>query len=307
MLRAKEPVGPYTLTRHLGRGTFGFVQSHHRLAFTLVEMLVVITIILILTAIGVMAIPSVQERSMQSGADQLQGWLFIAKQRAKTEGRPTGLRILFDPATKQASQCQYIYQPDDYAAPGSSCTLNTNTNTVTFTVNLTGSGVQRGDYLEFYRCGGVYPIRDVTATTATLDAAPAALTGVNNPTGKTFEYRIIRQPVLLPGEGTLQLPDGVVIDNNANTSLNVPTRTANGTVFYEVLFSPQGGLVGRGTGSDGLCVLWVSNTRNTSTFPLLVAIQAHTGFIAVHPKNTDVNKSGGSPYANCRDGRASGL
>jgi prepilin-type N-terminal cleavage/methylation domain-containing protein len=291
-------------------------QRHQRLAFTLVEMLVVIAIILILTAIGVLAFPSAQDRSMQSGADQLQGWLLIAKQRAKREGRPTGLRILFDPATNQASQCQYIYQPDDYYAPGSNCTL-TGTNTITFTgtasapVNLSGAGVQVGDYLEFYGCGGVYRITGPTSTplsrVVTVAVPPAALTGVNNPTGKTFQYRIIRQPVLLPGEETLQLPDGVVIDNNANTSLNIPTRTANGTVFYEVLFSPQGGLVGAGTGSDGLCVLWVSNTKNTSTPPLLVGIQAHTGFIAVHPKNTDVNKGGGSPYANCRDGRASGL
>jgi prepilin-type N-terminal cleavage/methylation domain-containing protein len=289
------------------------------LAFTLIEMLVVIAIILIITAIGVLAIPSAQDRSMQSGADQLQGWLLIAKQRAKREGRPTGLRILFDATTQQASQCQYIYQPDDVRIPGSTCRCGTigvegpagASFNVSFTganVNLVNAGVQAGDYLEFNRGGGVYQIATVLPVALTLvNTGPkppnlysAAVTNqVSNPTASTSEYRIIRQPVLLPGEETLQLPDGVVIDQNQ--SLNIPTRGN----FSEVLFSPQGGLVGRGTGSDGLCVLWIANTKNASAFPLLVAIQTHTGFVGVFQENTDPAK--GNKYANCRDGRASGL
>ena len=142
--------------------------QRRRPAFTLIELLVVIALILVVTAIGVMAIPSVQDRNMQTGADQLQGWLLIAKQRAKREGLPTGLR--FDFTNNQATQCVYIQQPDDYGIPGSSCTVNgttvtfangANVNGSTSVVDLNAAGVQAGDYLEFYRGGGVYQIASV--------------------------------------------------------------------------------------------------------------------------------------------------
>jgi prepilin-type N-terminal cleavage/methylation domain-containing protein len=292
-------------------------QHQRRRGMTLVELLVVITIILILSAIAVMAIPSVQDRNMQNGANQLQGWLLIAKQRAKRDGLPTGLRIMFDPTTKQATQCFYIQQPNDYDVPGTTCT-GVGNNTVTFAngltplgapavVDLVGAGVQPGDYLEVYRGGGVYQITSVTGNTVQIAVTgPSCLSATSNPNGITAEYRIRRQPILLAGEPALTLPDGVVIDNTGSTSLNIPVRTVAtdpNSPYYEVLFSPQGGLVGRGSGGDHLCVLWLINTVEQNTPPLLVALQSHTGFIAVQTADT----ASGDPYSFCRNGRSSGF
>jgi prepilin-type N-terminal cleavage/methylation domain-containing protein len=65
-----------------------------RAAFTLIEMLVVLFIIVILATIVAVVAPRISEQSKSArGADQMQGWLLIAKQRAKREGHAVGLRI----------------------------------------------------------------------------------------------------------------------------------------------------------------------------------------------------------------------
>jgi prepilin-type N-terminal cleavage/methylation domain-containing protein len=293
-----------------------YLNRQRRPAFTLIELLVVIGLILLIAAITVVSMPSVQDRAMQSGADQMQGWLLIAKQRAKRDGKPTGLRIMIDPATSQATQCFYIQQPEDYRISGTTCKLDIVTKTVTFlpapngfTVDLAAANVQTGDYIEFYRGGGVYFIKAVTSsTTLTLLDTPPDF-AKTDPTLRTAEYRIRRQPILLSGEDALTLPSSVVIDNT-NSSVtgapkcqNLPIRTVVGVgSFYEVLFDPKGGIVGRGSGGDQICVLWLSNTESATALPLLVAIQSHTGFIAVQP-----DAGSPDPYKFCRDGRASGL
>jgi type II secretory pathway pseudopilin PulG len=277
-----------------------YTHRQRRPAITLVELLVVIAIILIITAIGVMAIPSAADRNMQSGADQLQGWLLICKQRAKRDGVPTGLRIQFD-ANGNATQLNYVQQPIDVS--GGTCT-GVGNNTVTFTgFNPLTANVSPGDYLEVYRGGGVYQITAVTATSVTIaTTGPNLQSAISNPAGTTTEYRIRRQPVPLSGENTLQLPDGVTV--LLSKSLNIPSRTVLGTTYYEIMFSPQGGLVGRGSGTDQICVMWLINTNNTTIPALLVAIQTHTGFIGVQPDASAVSTD---PYKFCRDGRASGL
>jgi hypothetical protein len=57
-------------------------------------MLVVIFLIVILATLAVAIVPRFQEQARAArGADQLQGWLLIAKMRAKREGHPVGLRL----------------------------------------------------------------------------------------------------------------------------------------------------------------------------------------------------------------------
>src|SRR5262245_31535198 len=63
--------------------------------FTLIELVVVMTLILALAAITVAFLPKVQESQRAStGADHLQGALLIAKQRALRDQAPRGLRLL---------------------------------------------------------------------------------------------------------------------------------------------------------------------------------------------------------------------
>ena len=66
-----------------------------RRGFTLVEMLVVITIIVVLATIAVLVAPRFGESQRISlAAGQVQGWLFNAKQRAYRDKLVRGLRPL---------------------------------------------------------------------------------------------------------------------------------------------------------------------------------------------------------------------
>jgi prepilin-type N-terminal cleavage/methylation domain-containing protein len=96
-------------------------------AFTLVEMLVVIAIILAVAALAAAFAPRVNDNQKLSRAvDNLEQWLLTAKMRAKRDGLATGLRFIqapgdgalvpnpaYSPLTGPAySQFQYIQQPE---------------------------------------------------------------------------------------------------------------------------------------------------------------------------------------------------
>src|SRR5437588_10342280 len=65
-----------------------------RRGFTLVEMLVVLALMLVLAALAVAFVPRMNERAKTPrGASQLQMWLLIARQWAKRDNIPTGIRL----------------------------------------------------------------------------------------------------------------------------------------------------------------------------------------------------------------------
>ncbi len=69
-----------------------------RSAFTLVEMLVVITIMLVMMGVTVAVINvSVDGERVRSGASQIQSYLAGARDRAAFAGRPCGIRLFLDP------------------------------------------------------------------------------------------------------------------------------------------------------------------------------------------------------------------
>ncbi len=84
-------------------------------AFTLIEMMVVIAIILALAALAAAFAPRVNEnQKMTRAVDNLEQWLLTAKMRAKRDGLATGLRFIQAPgdAPGTYSQFQYIQQPE---------------------------------------------------------------------------------------------------------------------------------------------------------------------------------------------------
>src|SRR5262245_3604115 len=89
-------------------------SSPRRWAFTLIEMLVVITLILILMTIAAAMFPRFAENQrVIKGADQVSLALLNAKQRALRDRLPTGVRFEFD-AAGRANRMIYVRQVDDY-------------------------------------------------------------------------------------------------------------------------------------------------------------------------------------------------
>jgi prepilin-type N-terminal cleavage/methylation domain-containing protein len=274
--------------------------------FTLVELLVVILLLAILLGLAVVLGPRLAEQARAAhGAEQLQGWLLVARQQARRDQTPTGLRLLVD-ADGHARSLVTIQQPDPLPAQGD-CRGSGGTNPVLFdppTDFSAGAGdpdqaaVRPGDYLELNGGGQVHQIRAVRGRTALDLSVPATLPG-------TPTWRILRQPRPVFGEPVLLLPVDVAVDLNPGRSQGVPVRTVPpGAEFQEILFSPSGAVIGKGTVGDKI-FLWVRDVSRDNPYegePTVLAIGARTGFISAHPVNPT-----GDPFLFARDDRSSGL
>src|SRR5579884_4528291 len=92
--------------------------ADRRNAFTLMEMLVAITIIVVLAALAAAFAPRIDDnQKLTRAVDNLEQWLLTAKMRAKRDGLATGLRFVSAPgdAPGTYSQFQYIQQPEPLA------------------------------------------------------------------------------------------------------------------------------------------------------------------------------------------------
>src|SRR4051812_4681151 len=91
--------------------------SRDRAAFTLIELIVVITLILFLAGMLVAFMPTAttQQREANAGG-AVQGWLTVARQRALRDQAPRGLRLWNKNQNLRISECQYIEQPDLFSA-----------------------------------------------------------------------------------------------------------------------------------------------------------------------------------------------
>jgi prepilin-type N-terminal cleavage/methylation domain-containing protein len=210
-------------------------------AFTLIELLVVIALILVIAAIGIgYAVFGQDNQHSVVGANKVTGALLNAKQRARHDGLPTGIRILFSYITDAkgnifptyASQIELIQQPEDYnfgqAVGGDGKTITPLQFDGSTGVDFQGgaqfigeideSTVQAGDYFVVdgsqtpHRINKVFldpvkkdkngnPYQDLT-----LDSALGSTIQQGQP------YRIIRAPRKLPSEDAIQLPPSIIID-----------------------------------------------------------------------------------------------
>ncbi len=90
-----------------------------RIGFTLIEMLIVVTIIAVLLALTAIFFPNFSSQStVAGGADTTAAALLVAKMRASRDGRPTGLRLTVPNGSTQVHS-QLAAHPaalaDDYA------------------------------------------------------------------------------------------------------------------------------------------------------------------------------------------------
>lgn len=284
-------------------------HSPTRRAMTLIELLVVVFIMAVLFGLAAFSYPFLTARQkMTSATDRISQMLLIAKQRAKRDGLPTGVRI-------SATELQYIQQPDTPAIgrvtriqPG----VLPGTSVVTISDNLAPISsvdplVAVGDYLEI---GGGGRLHQVVApapvggvqTTVTIDLVSASIQNFTNNTtaANLSNYRIIPRPRLLGGEDAVKLPESTQV----NPTLSRPTFTSLPN-YVDILFSPAGNVVGQAT-NDGHVFLVVEDTDPVNNNPpkFIVAIRLRTGLIGVYPYS---EPPATDPYLFARDGRSSGL
>jgi prepilin-type N-terminal cleavage/methylation domain-containing protein len=273
------------------------LRNHSRAALTLIELLVVIFIMGVLIAITALAVSALAPSFKTSnGADLAAGWCVGARQMARRDGVPTGVRFLVG-ADNMCREAQYVRQPDDTAVGlylGQGPTAFVARIQTPANVDLRGM-VSDGDSLEIYS-GGV--VRRVTAdNTGTvvvveslgvqvnvfqvnlnpagvpLPASPNAADLNTNVTPGLTNYRIVRQPQPIAGEANLKLPSGVAIDFSIPSSGGTPTWNGPNRLStppltpgasqvtvppgpFEIIFSPSGQVVGQGT-NPGMIYLWV--------------------------------------------------
>ena len=107
-----------------------------RPAVTLIELLVVLALILVLATLGYLLAPTLLDNQQRVGAvDQVSQALLIARQRARRDATPTGLRLLpeVDTAGKVVAQPDgsvlvvggrdgTVQPADQFVDPGRRCT-----------------------------------------------------------------------------------------------------------------------------------------------------------------------------------------
>jgi prepilin-type N-terminal cleavage/methylation domain-containing protein len=295
-----------------------------RSAFTLIELLIVIALIVVIAGIGFLTVPlfTSQQRA-SSNASIIVAWLGDAKVQALKQQQATGVRFVLDPNNPTSMfvrEMYYVQTPDDFTGgmgnPSMYLLASPNpavpTMTLTFSSDVDFTGglsnqvdwpVQPGDFLEINGGGFLYQI---TGVNPPAPAPPNSLTvsRLASVGQSTSVWRIIRQPRRVPGEDSLTLNGNAVID--LANSPNVPQRNASGQTYYEILFAPNGGVVGRGTKNSNSIILWVRDSTQalpTDNEPVLISIQVRTGFIGTY----QVDMTSGDFYSFTRDPRASGM
>jgi prepilin-type N-terminal cleavage/methylation domain-containing protein len=290
----------------------GKVPSCRR-AFTLVEMLITLAIMLLLAGLIVAFAPRFQNSERASrGADLVMRWLLVAKQQARRDGIARGVHLVVG-SDGFARSMEYIEQPSDYILGAVTATT---ASTADISTDLTGGfatpalwAVQPGDFLEINGA----PPECLIATGGILPATPAPgqtrLTvtyGNLPPVTSAARYRIIRAPRPTQGLSPLDLPQNVAIDLNPQTGPGnfVGTLPSTLAANSNILFLPSGAVRHTGFGMNKI-MLWVHDTTDPTPNGqhTLITVYTSTGLIAAHPIDT----SSGDAYSFTRDGRSSGI
>ncbi|MFL5241415.1 MAG: Tfp pilus assembly protein FimT/FimU [Gemmataceae bacterium] len=318
--------------------------ARHRPGFTLIELLVAMTIMIFLATLAVLILPRMNEQQRAGkGADQLQGWFLIAKQRALRSGLPSGLRLVDTNPTNNNGlifELQYVEQPPDYQVmvggqprrisikPNPKSTANPPTDFIAVLEPANpgaadfsgGSGadktlwpVQIGDYLEVQGGGLFHQIiaYDPTGSgndSTTLQLAPFATSLPVNPSGNIVEptasYRVVRAPRVLVGEEPLKLPNNVAIFKG-KCQLGTAVGGGGGTIDF--MFAPSGRVLSPNVDPIYLWVgdaTTIDNPPYTDNQPVILSIKASTGLISLYPVDTTPS---GDPYSLAKTNRSGGL
>jgi prepilin-type N-terminal cleavage/methylation domain-containing protein len=302
--------------------------ARSRRGFTLLELLVVISIMIVITTLAVLFLPKLdQHKGVPNAVTQLHGWANLGKQYALRDKSPRGIRLVIDPANPSVcTQLQYIEQPEPFApggrngivaqysqVPDPDNPLNIVT-AVTLYSTLSNSalqweGVAQNDYLEItLGANEVARIKYVVANSTTL-VLDRDVASVDNSTQQSG-FRVLRAPRPLMGEPALQMNKDVYIDMTHSIGITPAIDPFTGNLFCDILFNSSGFIGGASSGQIFLVIGHVDRYNPAQFgvgFPgdcLILAFYTRTGRIAPYSVN---DTPGGDPYAFARTGETPGL
>ena len=240
-----------------------------RTAMTLVELLVVMAIIVIFTAMTAAFYPANQaDRELSRFSNTVQSALLSARNRAKAERLPTGIRFYADPnSPTKVGSVVLIQKPaplDAYAVgvapnPGSlSATIVERTPMsgifdayITFPNNYPIQNVLNyGDFIVL-DSGDVAKIDGMTNPNTVYSASGSYSSGFSSSlTALPTMFKVHRSPVELSGDSPFELSNTVEIQMPNTTSFPLPSFT-QASYFppqplaptrFEIIFNPDGSL-----------------------------------------------------------------
>jgi prepilin-type N-terminal cleavage/methylation domain-containing protein len=296
-----------------------------RPAFTMVELIVVIAIVLALAALIVLIFPRLQDsQRVAKGADILQGQLYLAKQMAMRDQQPRGVRLL--PGNGGYTSLQLIEQPLAYSIGQATGIQQNSTNPNYFDVlfsttqspapNFGNSTVQQGDYLDLsaaldgYTTGSYPHAMHVIVAPPTVSGNNWVLTVATPPwtsqlpntvvpnptmTSLPWNYRVVRSPRAMVAQQPVLFPEDVAISSGPG---NQPPTSAAGAP-YDIMFDPSGVVLG---GTPGKVIFWLYDPTGGTPEQALVAVYSRAGNIIGQPI-----APGSDPYLFIKDGSTSGM
>ena len=298
------------------------IYNPKRSAMTLVELLVVMAIIIIFTAITVGFYPANHaDRELSRFSNTVQSSLLSARNRARTERLPTGIRFYADgnplvnpqiPPKKVVSVVM-IQKP----APLDAFVVGLG-NPVAGAIVEVESPPMSGNFIYSFPIQGVIIAGDFI-TLASGDVA-SFLTNTNplnfNPLNRTSgffqnlrsnlqKYKIFRSPIELSGDKPFELSDTIeiVLFGNPTSVTNAVTQ-ANTSWYFDIIFNPDGSL----QNSNYNIYLHLHNFDSVSGDAILV-VRKMTGSIGVYEVGPVdfVNPSNHNPYLFAKDPRNKGI
>ncbi len=281
-----------------------------RSGLTLMELLVVVTIIAILAAVTIpVMVADLEGRRIREAARGVSTFLAGARARAIETGRPAGVHFeLLPNSTTAAMTMFYVEEPPPYAGLSTGSTVRlTSETSATLSESPPSGVVQPGDMLKVNYREPLYLITAVSGTTLTITSklgSPDIAPGMAN---ADLPYQIFRQPVST-SSAPYQLPDGTVIDLGQSGSDAQPS----GTFPRKIMFSPSGG-VSRVYNSDnsilnslGTIFLLISKPDQAAAGTSLVEPDSLSNrWVAISPQTGQAKAaevaSGSDPRAFARD------
>lgn len=286
--------------------------TRKRTAMTLVELLVVMAIIVIFTAITAAFYPANQaDRELSRFSSTVQSALLSARNRAKAERLPTGIRFYADSNGKVGSVV-LIQKPAPLDGLSFGKGMWVTGNTINFVDSVAAIGVLNigGEYIvldsgEVARLSTTTPMLLDSSNTNTgfISKLPTTPPPLNTPLPSDYtKFKIYRSAVELSGDTPFELSNiiDILFTGSAGSFTNA-LATPPLYLYFEIIFNPDGSL----NNSTSEVYLHLHNLESLSSDysrDAILAVRKMSGSIGVY----EVGPTG-APYQFAIDPRNKGI